>query len=162
MNQENWEESESECNVCGEPIEIGSAASRCSNRNCLTRTRYGMGLSTDSSPEDIAHCLVSHALKNDRADLEGAENFDPERVAAKARMTRPNIDSVSLDDLVLAAREQLQNRPQTRIVGHEFGWNCGSCRDVNFHRIRDQSVDNGTVLACDDCGAEYEVNISRV
>lgn len=54
MNSEDWTESEHQtCNICDSPIEIGSASSRCSNRNCLTRRRDNT-LSTDASAMDVA------------------------------------------------------------------------------------------------------------
>jgi len=52
MNKENWQKSSKDCNVCGEPVEIGSASSRCSNRDCPTRHRSSP-LSTSSDAQDV-------------------------------------------------------------------------------------------------------------
>lgn len=55
MNREEWEVSEnSSCNICGSAVEIGSASSRCSNRDCITRSNFGIGSpSTDWDAEDL-------------------------------------------------------------------------------------------------------------
>lgn len=54
MNRDPPEPTDKSCNVCDTGhVEVGSAWSRCSNRNCPTRQR-DCPLSTDSDPDEIA------------------------------------------------------------------------------------------------------------
>jgi len=101
MNRENWTVAEnSSCTVCGAAVEVGTATSRCSDRNCITRDRDN-NLSTDSDKDEVidywkdrcreAEGELSHALTREeireaalsafedyiyadnRTDAEGAE-----------------------------------------------------------------------------------------
>jgi hypothetical protein len=65
MNKTNWTETDADCNVCGSSVEVGSATSRCSNRNCITRERDN-SLSTDSTDEEIAEYWRELAIERDQ------------------------------------------------------------------------------------------------
>lgn len=62
MNRDRPEPTDKPCNVCESGnVEVGSAWSRCSNRNCVTRDRDN-NLSTDSTDEEIATYWKERAL----------------------------------------------------------------------------------------------------
>lgn len=71
MNRDKPEKIDKRCNVCGSKIELGSAWSQCSNRDCITRNTKGLNkqaydhlpkLSTDATDEEIATYWEARAL----------------------------------------------------------------------------------------------------
>ena len=72
MNRDEPEKIDQTCNVCGSRIEVGSAWSRCSNRDCITRDTDGLNeppydglpsVSTDATGEELLHYWELRALK---------------------------------------------------------------------------------------------------
>lgn len=72
MNRENWSETDKDCNVCGSAVEVGTASSRCSNRNCPTREGAGIhssNVSTDSTAQDVyEHFKSKDTIERERVD----------------------------------------------------------------------------------------------
>jgi len=59
MNRTSTRETDADCNICGESVEIvDNAASRCSNRRCVTRDRDN-NLSTDATAQEVAEYYQS-------------------------------------------------------------------------------------------------------
>jgi len=65
MNRDKPEKTDKPCNVCDDGfVEVGSAWSQCSNRDCLTRDNDN-NLSTDSTPEERAEYWKNRALESE-------------------------------------------------------------------------------------------------
>jgi hypothetical protein len=161
MNRDTPEKIDQDCNVCGAPVEVGTASSRCSNRKCPTRDGHGIHsspLGTDSTDGDIAEYLVSERARKMSIDTKDMD-VDAEHLAAATLTSDARPYDIGFDILREAAEKHLGNRPTTFLAGHEFGWNCGQCSEINFHEL-DGRVENGTELQCDGCGASYEVRIA--
>lgn len=87
MNRDEPERTDKPCNVCETGyVEVGSAWSRCSNRDCPTRSRDN-NLSTDASDEEIADYWQERALDAEQ-DGPGQDEVDEAvRAAYKAFKT---------------------------------------------------------------------------
>lgn len=152
MNPTNWSESDKDCNVCGSSVEVGSASSRCSNRDCPTRDR-NTSLKTDSTDAEIATFYVrrrARVMDFDRKDIDmGAEELAARAMAGERKCP------ASLDELVKAAEHLIETCGTTYVGGYEFGWKCGICGE--FHDC--ENVEDGDVLDCDNCENVREVRI---
>jgi hypothetical protein len=157
MNKESTEEIDQQCKVCDANIEVGSAYSQCSNRDCPTRDR-NTSLSTDATTEEMAKYIVAQRVRKMNLPTKDMD-IDPQDLAAKAYAGEGGSNwPVTLVDVWDAAEEHLDNRPTTFIAGHEFGWNCGACSDVNYHDDVER-IEHGDTLECSTCGNEWTVRL---
>lgn len=115
MNRDEFKKSEtSSCNVCGAAVEIGSATSRCSDRNCLTRDRDN-NLSTSSEPVEIIEYWKGRA-KSAEGELDTALTRDELRQEALDAFG----DYMTADSRVDA--EEAEIRCDTYVEHLDVGW----------------------------------------
>lgn len=161
MNRENWRTIDKECTVCGKPVEVGSASARCSNRMCKTRSR-DCPLDYESGVDEIGQWIIVKQALKDQVDLKNGCP-DAEVLAARAMAEDPlalNHEDIGLQVLVSAAQQYTDNRPTTFISGHEFGWNCGQCSEIQWNEL-DGNLKDGSGITCGECGASYTVRLER-
>jgi hypothetical protein len=98
MNRDKPEKIDQYCNVCGSTIEVGSAWSRCSNRDCITR--HGDALN-EAPYDDLP------SLDTDATDEEIAAYWEQ-----RARLTEDDGPSQeAVDDAVEEAYRAFKNAP---------------------------------------------------
>jgi hypothetical protein len=114
MNRDESEEIDQQCNVCGSNIEVGSAWSRCSNRDCPTRDRRA-SLGTDATGTEIAD-HYKEQMNELQTQLDNGLSEQAIKDAALAAFEK----YVTAEDRVTA--EEAEVRADTYLEHLDVGW----------------------------------------
>jgi hypothetical protein len=116
MNRDEPKEIDQQCNVCGSNIEVGSAWSQCSNRNCPTRGR-DVSLDTDADGTEI-----TQYYKEQMGELQSQLDAGLSEQAIKDAALAAFEKYVTADDRVAAEEAEIRANTYLEHVDTGWGW----------------------------------------